>query len=237
MNPITVRMSADLVRDLANKLSKPFMTEDVKFRPIGKAYNKMIDVAAFYDKTCVVERLNDVMGLNGWSDEYETLLEGEVRCKLRLCFEGDWVLKSDVGSMSKQEDVGDRAKAAHSDALKRAAIKFGVGLYLSRLKNLRAPYDGSRVTEWPKLPPWATHVDCLPCGKTYAGKVHALLLVACKKANADPKLALSRLYEKNGNYKAGVELADVELRDASAILQDVNTWIEELNCAPAQRVG
>jgi hypothetical protein len=34
--------------------------------------------------------------------------------------------RTDVGSRSEQPDGGDRLKAAFSDALKRAAVKFGI---------------------------------------------------------------------------------------------------------------
>src|SRR5262249_54418463 len=43
------------------------------------------------------------------------------------------VTRQDVGSPSDQPDEGDRRKAAVSDALKRAAVKLGIGRYLYRL--------------------------------------------------------------------------------------------------------
>jgi hypothetical protein len=39
--------------------------------------------------------------------------------------------KVDVGGPSEQPDGGDWLKAAFSDALKRAAVKFGVGRHLA----------------------------------------------------------------------------------------------------------
>jgi len=44
-----------------------------------------------------------------------------------------WIEKADVGGASGQPDAGDRHKAAFSDALKRAAVKFGIGRYLYSL--------------------------------------------------------------------------------------------------------
>jgi len=54
-------------------------------------------------------------------------------CRLRIKLGDRWISKTDVGSPSEQPDVGDRLKAAFSDALKRAAVKFGIGRYLYRL--------------------------------------------------------------------------------------------------------
>ena len=52
-----------------------------------------------------------------------------VVCRLFVRIGGDWVGKEDVGSPSEQPDDGDKRKASYSDALKRAAVKFGIGRY------------------------------------------------------------------------------------------------------------
>jgi hypothetical protein len=54
----------------------------------------------------------------------------EVKCRLTVL----GVSKEDVGE-------GDSLKAAFSDALKRAAVKFGVGRYLYRLEKQWVDYD------------------------------------------------------------------------------------------------
>ncbi len=53
-------------------------------------------------------------------------------CKLSLKIDGAWLTKCDVGGQSEQPDDGDRAKSAHSDALKRAAAAWGIGRYFSQ---------------------------------------------------------------------------------------------------------
>src|SRR5262249_21177403 len=72
--------------------------------------------------------------------------------------------KQDVGSPSEQEDEGDRTKAAFSDALKRAAVHFGVFRYGYRLPSqwcdCTTVERGGRQyfkawVQQPKLPPWA----------------------------------------------------------------------------------
>jgi hypothetical protein len=66
----------------------------------------------------------------------------------------EWITKMDVGGPSEQPDEGDRRKAAFSDALKRAAVKFGVGRYLYRLKPMWVDYDTQRkqFAKPPQLP-------------------------------------------------------------------------------------
>ena len=78
-------------------------------------------------------------------------------CRLRLRIGERWITKSDVGGPSEQPDGGDRLKAAFSDALKRAAVKFGIGRYLYRLPQQWADYDSQKrqFTTPPRLPDWA----------------------------------------------------------------------------------
>lgn len=216
------------LKEITRKLAEPFPPEDVRFLPLGKAYQGTISVAAFVDARSVAERLNEVMGLNCWQDEYDTLAQGEVRCKLSLKLEGEWVHRCDVGSMSEQPDMGDRCKAAHSDALKRAAVKFGVGLYLYRIKGLRGDHDGHKVTRWPVLPTWAVPEMCQPAGKEFGARLGALIAQASAKAKCDHKGAIDRLL-KRYDYAGNTALADLERRHARSMLQDVNDWIGDLN--------
>jgi hypothetical protein len=78
---------------------------------------------------------------------------GRLRCRVG----GEWLAKVDVGGPSEQPDAGDRLKAACSDALKRAAVKFGVGRYLHRLPSQWVDYDTQRrqFKQTPWMPPAA----------------------------------------------------------------------------------
>jgi hypothetical protein len=67
-----------------------------------------------------------------------------VVCRLRCRIGADWLVKVDMGSPSEQPDAGDRLKAAFSDALKRAAVKWGIGRYLYRLPSQWVDYDPQR---------------------------------------------------------------------------------------------
>ena len=75
-------------------------------------------------------------------------------CRLRIRVGEEWITKEDVGGQSEQPDEGDRRKAAFSDALKRAAVKFGIGRYLYRLKAQWVDYDPQKrqIVGTPRLP-------------------------------------------------------------------------------------
>ncbi len=137
-------------------LSAPFDPADVKFKPQAVKGNRALAIA-YADVRAVMDRLDDVVGPGNWQDDYEVLPDNSVVCRLRVRLGGRWVRKTDVGSPSEQPDSGDRLKAAFSDALKRAAVKFGIGRYLYRLPQQWADYDPAKkqFAQPPKLPAWA----------------------------------------------------------------------------------
>ncbi len=141
------------------KLSEPFPPEEVQWRieALSRDRKKAL-VVPYVDARTVLDRLDRVVGPEGWHDEYQVLADAErtlkdergerrerlVEVKCRLTVLG--TTKEDVGE-------GDSLKAAFSDALKRAAVKFGVGRYLYRLEKQWVDYDAEkgRFTP-PRLP-------------------------------------------------------------------------------------
>jgi hypothetical protein len=108
----------------------------------------------YIDARCVQDRLDAVVGAANWQDDYEFLPDGSVLCRLSLRLGGEWIVKADVGGPSEQPDEGDRHKAAVSDALKRAAVKWGIGRYLYRLPQQWCDFDlaKKRFVQQPALP-------------------------------------------------------------------------------------
>lgn len=146
----------DNVKAITEALAAPFDLKEIKFKPQVVKGNRAMALA-YIDARMIEDRLDDVLGVSGWQDEYETLADGSVVCRLRLKLDGEWVTKMDVGSPSEQPDGGDRMKAAFSDALKRAAVKFGIGRYLYRLPVTWAEYDPTKkqFAQTPQLPAFA----------------------------------------------------------------------------------
>lgn len=144
------------VKALARALSAPFDPSEVRFKPAVVSGNRALALA-YVDARVIQDRLDEVLGAEGWQDSYRCLPDGSVVCRLRLRLGDDWVTKMDVGGPSEQPDGGDRMKAAFSDALKRAAVKFGVGRYLYRLPSQWVDYDPQRrqFARPPVLPAFA----------------------------------------------------------------------------------
>jgi hypothetical protein len=144
------------VKAITAALSEPFDPRDVKWKPQAVKNNRALAIA-YLDARAIQDRLDEVLGVEGWQDEYQLLPDGSVICKLQLHLGERWITKMDVGSPSEQPDGGDRLKAAFSDALKRAAVKFGIGRYLYRLQAQWVDYDPAKKTfaSTPQLPPFA----------------------------------------------------------------------------------
>jgi hypothetical protein len=149
------------MKEVAEALAAPFEEAEVRWKP-QQVSGSRARVVAFVDARVIQDRLDEVLGVMGWQDSYECLPDGSVMCRLRIRLCGEWIEKMDVGGQSEQPDEGDRRKAAFSDALKRAAVKFGIGRYLYRLEPQWVDYDPQkkRVLGTPRLP-----ADALPMVK------------------------------------------------------------------------
>lgn len=134
-------------------LAAPFAASEIKWKPSVVSGNRALAMA-YVDARVIQDRLDEVLGVENWQDDYELLPGGEVICRLKIRLGGEWLTKVDVGGQSEQKDEGDRMKAAFSDALKRAAVKFGVGRFLYRLPAQWVDYDPAKkqFVRTPTLP-------------------------------------------------------------------------------------
>lgn len=136
-------------------LAAPFDPADVKWKPQQISGSRCMAIA-YITARAVMDRLDDVVGPGEWQTSYRVVGDG-VTCVLSLRIDGEWVSHEDIGGESGQPDEGDRHKAAFSDALKRVAVRFGIGRYLYRLPRQWVDYDPQKrcITRAPALPDWA----------------------------------------------------------------------------------
>jgi hypothetical protein len=200
------------VAAVTRALAAPFDAREVKFKPAVVTGSRALALA-YVDARVIQDRLDEVLGVEGWQDDYEFLPDGSVVCRLRVRLGDEWLTKVDVGGPSEQPDDGDRRKAAVSDALKRAAVKFGVGRYLYRLPSQWVDYDPHKkqfvrpptlpaVALPPKAPPAAAKGKLADAAPAPAKKtaVHALPASGAelqrRLAEYDAKLAAQGLCAK-----------------------------------------
>jgi hypothetical protein len=89
-------------------------------------------ILSYIDARQVMDRLDMVVGPENWKDEYALISVEPVVVECKLTILG--VTKSDVGY--SEPSSSEPYKSAYSDALKRAAVKFGIGRFLYKKQNL-----------------------------------------------------------------------------------------------------
>lgn len=76
-----------------------------------------------------MQRLDDILGPENWQDNYfET--PKRILCNLGIRVDQEWIWKSDGAGDTDMEGE----KGGLSDSFKRAAVKFGIGRYLYRIR-------------------------------------------------------------------------------------------------------
>lgn len=148
------------------RLSLPFPRTSIHWRVQGSPYERdgkfSAMALAYLDARDVMDRLDDVCGPDRWQSHFEETAKGRIICRISIDVsgQGDWVTKSDGAGDTDVEGE----KGALSDALKRAAVSWGVGRYLYRLESPWVACEVNRKgdkTYWKKWAedPWAKVKD------------------------------------------------------------------------------
>ena len=113
--------------DIFARLAEPFDPSLVSWRvgQISKKDNTKARALAYLDARDVMRRLDEVVSPANWQDRYE-FHGARTVCYLSLRIGGEWITKADGAGDTDIEGE----KGAISDALKRAAVKWGIGRYL-----------------------------------------------------------------------------------------------------------
>lgn len=137
-------------------LSAPFPPASIHWRAqtVTRDGGKALALA-FIDARDVMDRLDAVCGPENWQDSYTETAKGRLICTLSIRIGGEWISKSDGAGDTDVEG----SKGAISDALKRAAVKWGIGRYLYSLKNVWAPCESSEYNGKKKWSTWAAGAD------------------------------------------------------------------------------
>lgn len=152
-------MSSD--SDILKCLQEPFSKNDIEWRVGSRTKDRKKGRALPYiTARAVMARLDEVVGVGGWKDQYEVIPHQEkpaVICRLSLLIDGQWVTKEDGSQVEFRNDSDiDPWKTAFSDALKRVAVKWGIGRYLYAYEAPWVELENERqLARIPELPDWA----------------------------------------------------------------------------------
>ena len=192
-----------LPTDVVAKLRAPFNPEDISWKPQTVNYSAKTALAVAYaDPRAYIDRLNEAIGVGGWSDQYHFIatpftkfikgkkawkdkpatedktVEGNkliVTCTISVMDPENRYTMACVSSTGDCDASDDNAATgAEAQAFKRAAMKLGLGRYLYDLPKITAGYDnGWTSPEQLKLPDWALpKYHCAECKAEVKSIVH-----------------------------------------------------------------
>jgi hypothetical protein len=112
--------------DLMKLLSAPIPPNEIEWRPGSTNRDKTRCLALPYlTSRIVMQRLDTVVGPENWQDSYTaapTQRDG-IQAGIGIHLDGRWVWKYDAAEPTGIEPI----KGGYSDALKRCAVKWGIG--------------------------------------------------------------------------------------------------------------
>ena len=157
-------------------LHEPFPPYDIEWR-IGQAGQKGEKIwakcLAYITSRAIMDRLDEVCGPGNWQTAFRDG-GGHLQAGIGIRVGDEWVWKWDGTGMLASNDGlsgADAGKGDFSNALKRAAVQWGIGRYLYRLPEGWATVNdagrfyqpksknkGTPAFHWdpPALPSWAT---------------------------------------------------------------------------------
>ena len=135
------------VKKMRRELKQPFNTNDLEWRIQQSGADKdgkpWAMVLAYVTNRAIMNRLDEVVGIGGWRNEYGSLPnsvgEGAL-CGISIKIDGEWITKYDGADNTAVEAT----KGGLSGAMKRAAVQWGVGRYLYDIDTFFADCQADR---------------------------------------------------------------------------------------------
>lgn len=137
------------------ELQKPFKEDEIEWRVGATNKDKSMGLALPYvTNKAIQNRLDEVFGVFGWKNEFKEWKGNSQLCGISIWDEDkhEWLTKYDGADNTNMEAT----KGGLSDAMKRAAVQFGIGRYLYKLDPIWVPLkEGKYLEVIPQLPVWA----------------------------------------------------------------------------------
>jgi hypothetical protein len=196
-------------QEMFDMLCHPFPLEFVEWRVGSTNQEKTHGLALCYiDARTVMDRLDTICGPAGWQCHY-TMAANLAICNIGLLVGSEWIWKADGAGATDVEGE----KGMLSDALKRAAVRWGVGRYLYDMKS-----------PWVELEPIGRSYKIKDSEKKKLDDVHEEF---CARAGWGPKEGVQSYRVLSHTVKTMVKTAD----DKAVFLENTKGMLPKLPVA------
>lgn len=142
---------------ITKQLSAPFYPNEIEWRIGATNQNKTSGIALPYiTNRAIMNRLDDIFGIFGWKNEFIIKDKSKI-CGISIRIGDEWFTKYDGADDTNIEAT----KGGLSNAMKRAAVQWGIGRYLYKLPTMWVPIERTGEKSYkikgkaPELPAWA----------------------------------------------------------------------------------
>lgn len=145
-----------------NTLTAPILPNEIEWRVQSQTSTGKLIVVPYINNRCVMHRFDAAFGAENWTSEFREITNGFI-CRLT-------VIIKDTNRIVHREDGASKTniepeKGGISDAMKRAAVQFGLGRCLYDYPRVFIECEGKFIPDWAyekldKLVTWINDGKC-----------------------------------------------------------------------------
>lgn len=141
-------------------LTAPILPNEIEWRVQSQTSTGKLIVVPYINNRCVMHRFDAAFGAENWTSEFREITNGFI-CRLTVTINDRTIYREDGASKTNIEPE----KGGISDAMKRAAVQFGLGRCLYDYPRVFIECDGKFIPDWAydkldKLVTWINDGKC-----------------------------------------------------------------------------
>jgi hypothetical protein len=124
-------------------LTAPIQPNEIEWRVQSVTSTGKMIVVPYINNRCVMQRFDAAFGPTNWTSEFREITNGFI-CRLTVYMDGQIITREDGASKTNIEPE----KGGISDAMKRAAVQFGLGRCLYDYPKVFIECNDKYIPDW-----------------------------------------------------------------------------------------
>jgi hypothetical protein len=124
-------------------LTAPILPSEIEWRVQSQTSTGKLLVVPYINNRCVMARFDAAFGPTNWTSEFREIGNGFI-CRLTVTVDKRTIFREDGASKTNIEPE----KGGISDAMKRAAVQFGLGRCLYDYPKVMIECEGKYIPDW-----------------------------------------------------------------------------------------